>query len=391
MRDREIDKNSLDLLYITGCSIRGLAPDWNRLVCIDWEQLWERAGKQKMRAIIGVWLEGLSEAEKQCVPEQIRQNFQEHRINNFRRRVLFDLERNALFQWMEEQNIWYLPLKGIVIQDLYPAFEMREMSDNDILFNPEKRKEVRDYFVNRGYSFSLEHNVEAFYKEPVFNFEMHRSLFGTNTIPEFEQFFEDLPKRMIRVDESRSEYRMSEEDFYIYFLTHVFKHYNSAGCGLRFLVDGYLIYQAKSASFDMSYLQNAMKKTKLVEFEMAIRGAWTRFCQDPSLFRIDDLSDAEYMILKNTVNEPVYGSSASFARNFFFRETGTDLNKKDLGKYVMKRLFPSWSYMKASYPIVAKVPALLAAMYLVRPLHRLFSRGKEAVREIETIRHLEER
>lgn len=35
---------------------------------------------------------------------------------------------------------------------LYPKFGMREMADNDILFDATRRQQVRDIFVNRGYS-----------------------------------------------------------------------------------------------------------------------------------------------------------------------------------------------------------------------------------------------
>ena len=49
-----------------------------------------------------------------------------------RKNILFDSEREAITSEMEKQGIWYLPLKGAILKELYPQIGMREMSDNDI-------------------------------------------------------------------------------------------------------------------------------------------------------------------------------------------------------------------------------------------------------------------
>ena len=40
-----------------------------------------------------------------------------------------------------------MPLKGSVIKDLYPRMGMRQMSDNDILFDAERTKDVRTIII----------------------------------------------------------------------------------------------------------------------------------------------------------------------------------------------------------------------------------------------------
>ena len=65
--------------------------------------------------------------------------------------MLLDAEREQVFKEMDAAGIWHLPLKGSVLKSLYPKPWMRQMSDNDILFDPEYQSEVKDIMVKRGY------------------------------------------------------------------------------------------------------------------------------------------------------------------------------------------------------------------------------------------------
>ena len=52
-----------------------------------------------------------------------------------RKNIFLDAGRKKLFSFCEENGIWYMPLKGSVLKELYPDFSMRQMADNDILFD----------------------------------------------------------------------------------------------------------------------------------------------------------------------------------------------------------------------------------------------------------------
>lgn len=47
---------------------------------------------------------------------------------------------------MEQRGIWYLPLKGIILKEFYPSVGMRQMSDNDILFDEAFAEQVRGVY-----------------------------------------------------------------------------------------------------------------------------------------------------------------------------------------------------------------------------------------------------
>ena len=90
-----------------------------------------------------------------------------------------DMEMDALFAELDAAGIWHMPLKGTVLQHLYPVYGMRQMSDHDILFDATRADDVRAIMEGLGFGTAYfgtsDHDV--YHKEPMCNFEMHRSLF----------------------------------------------------------------------------------------------------------------------------------------------------------------------------------------------------------------------
>lgn len=100
--------------------------------------------------------------------------------------MLLDSEREKIFSLFEKGGIWYLPLKGVILKEMYHVYGMRQMADNDILFDSTYRKEVKDIFLSLGYEMESYNkgNHDVYLKAPIYNYEMHVSLFD-KTIPGF--------------------------------------------------------------------------------------------------------------------------------------------------------------------------------------------------------------
>lgn len=48
-------------------------------------------------------------------------------------------------------DMLYLPLKGIIMKDYYPSVGMRQMSDNDILFDADAWERMEKHMISGGY------------------------------------------------------------------------------------------------------------------------------------------------------------------------------------------------------------------------------------------------
>ena len=80
--------------------------------------------------------------------------------------VVFEQERKELYAYLNDNQIDFLPLKGIILKDYYPDPYTREFADNDILFDDSKDRLVKKFFTERRYE------VEAFGKS---NHDVYRN------------------------------------------------------------------------------------------------------------------------------------------------------------------------------------------------------------------------
>ena len=164
-----------DMIYLLSCAVNGITPDTARVQAIDLEQLYRLAKFHTVRAAVCIAL------EKAGVHEP---HFHESYKKAIRKNIYLDTERAAIISSFEEQSIWYMPLKGSVLKDLYPENGMREMADNDMLYDAEKQQEVMEIMLSHGYTAKSvgESNHDVYMKPPVLNFELHTALFSLPTL-----------------------------------------------------------------------------------------------------------------------------------------------------------------------------------------------------------------
>ena len=145
-----MEKTSELLIYLMACSLQETKPEEALLANIDVEALLRLAKAHSVSAMVCMALEQTDAFR--CAEESFRLKWLDSKNKAIRKNMLLDAERHRLEKEFAEHGIWYMPLKGSILKDWYPKFGMREMADNDILFDATRRQQVRDIFVNRGYS-----------------------------------------------------------------------------------------------------------------------------------------------------------------------------------------------------------------------------------------------
>lgn len=370
-----------DMLYLVQCSINGLVPDLDRVAKMDLAKVYARSVSQSLEAMTYMALESLMKAypaEKITDETQVLDKWKEAKNKAIRKTILMDAARAELFAYLEEKGIWHVALKGAVLCHMYPEYGMRQMSDNDILFDPAFRQEVRDWFVERGYTVhSFEgSNHDEYQKKPVYNFEMHVSLFNEAFYPKFAQYYCGLKDRLIMTPDKKFEYNMSNEDFYLYILTHEYKHYSSNGIGLRFLVDLFVYHQARK-SLHWEYLNAELEKLGLVAFEKMMHEL------SEKVFNIKkdaaDLTKSEKRLLETLIFNNTYGSRKSFWYSHIKKaqETGQKASFKINVHYLMCWIFPDRTYMELWCQEYAPYIARHRWLMPVAPIWRIVKRGAE--------------
>lgn len=289
----------------------------------------------------------------------------EERISKAKRKeLLFDVERKKLCSFMESESIWYMPLKGIVLKDIYPGIGLRQMSDNDILFDSCYSQKIKNYMKSQGYEFiSVGKGIHDVYqKPPIYNFEMHRALFGTSHEQSWCDYYQNVKERLIQNKNTSYGYHFSDEDFYVYLICHAYKHYRGSGTGLRTLIDIYVYLSVKGSELNFEYIEQECKVLNIADFERENR----ELCQKlmVSMYDYDMEVFEEKISEKDSKLLAFYYSSGTYGtiNNYVTKR----VQEKGKLNFFLSRIFMPYKVIKKSYTILNRYPFLLPLIWTKR-------------------------
>ena len=314
--------------------------------------------------------------------------------------VLMDVEREAIQEFFEKNNIWYMLLKGMVIRKYYPAPELREMADNDILFDNKYSKEVYEFMTARGYK-SDDYNKgyhDEYLKPPAYNFEMHRQLVSSKERPKWYEYYKDVKSILIKdTNENRetaansesnntsNQFYFSDNDFYVYFIVHTYKHFLNSGMGLRTVLDVYLYVSNLQEKLDFDYIEEQLKKLDAYDFEQTFRSiAFKMFDENLEDRKWWDLFDVkEQEMLSYVLDAGTYGNLENSVAHKMGYTKGEKKKTSDKARYIFRRLFPSMDTIEEFFPFFYKHKWAIPFLYIYRIGKIPFTRRKKVAGELK--------
>ena len=354
-----------DLVYLVSCLLHNTHPDAQRISAINIKELYDLAGAHTLRGITAFALEhaGIHDAA-----------FTAAKGLAIRKVVLLSLEREKVTAGLEKAGIWYMPLKGSVLKDYYPAIGMRESTDCDILFDESRAADVKD--IMKGLGFTVEEygmfHHDEYFKPPVSNFEMHKKLLALKLNDRSYAYYSDPKSRLLKDDGNNYGWHFSTEDFYIYMIAHEYLHYSDGGTGLRSLVDTYVYVKKFGDVMDWDYIARELEKQELADFEVKNRGLSLR------LFDGQSLTEDDTGMLKYIVGSGTYGTTANAVQNRLNAHPKSGL------QYILSRIFLPMDEIREKYPFVYKHKYLIPFL----PFHRIIravKRRRIALGEIRAV------
>ena len=303
--------------------------------------------------------------------------------------VLMDVEREAIQDFFEENNIWYMLLKGMVIRKYYPSPELREMADNDILFDNKYSKEVYEFMTKRGYK-TEDYNKgyhDEYLKPPAYNFEMHRQLVSSKERPKWYEYYKDVKSILINDANGKNQFYFSDNDFYVYFIVHTYKHFLNSGMGLRTVLDVYLYVSNLQEKLDFDYIEEQLKKLDAYDFEQTFRSiAFKMFDENLEDRKWWDLFDVkEQEMLSYVLDAGTYGNLENSVAHKMGYTKGEKKKTSDKAKYIFRRLFPSMDTIEEFFPFFYKHKWAIPFLYIYRIGKIPFARRKKVAGELKEV------
>ncbi len=353
------------LLSLLACAIKGeRAPESDG---VDFDKLLKLADSQQVYTTVLPVLE-----ESGVLSGEQKKEWNNFRLSELKKTITVDSERTIICEELDREKIKYIFLKGLNIREYYPKSSMRQMSDNDILYDETRRDDLCRIMKKHGYYIGASGGIsDDFYKKPYSTFEFHRTLFNPEEefCPEFNPWLNAEP-----FGEGSSRYVMSREDNYIYAVGHMYKHYYCIdGCGIRFICDLYLLSHSGD-KLDWDYINKTLGDFGISDFNK------TALELADSVFEDKALTERAGELLDFLFNGGVFGKS-SFDIDSEIEKYGSKSG------FLLHRIFPPLGDMKREYRTLENKPFLLPAYYVYRLFDKYKHNRKYMKRDIDALKN----
>ncbi len=321
----------------------------------------------KKRGIENIVAYGIAD-RRESLPEGAWQIFEK----SIYRAIAQEAEQEkALSQFLvalSERGIPHMILKGYILKKLYPSSDMRYMGDIDILIPPEKKEEAREILKCAGFRINFENmrELNAVNNRGV-DLEIHFDMVSPDHAV-WHAYYKDIWAKAIEGDGGA--FSLSDEDYFVYHIVHLTKHYKGTGIGPRVFLDVFLYLSKKRESLDFAYLETELSKLGLWEFTknvIALSEMWFGEGERTPL-----LTDMENYVLESNL----YGSESHAAVFGEVREI-----RRGKIRASLRILFPTMHTMSILYPALRNKKYLLWYYYIKRLFDRLFHGRRSAVPE----------
>lgn len=268
--------------------------------------------------------------------------------------VCYYEKMNYEVQWLsallEEAQIPFIPLKGAVVRGLYPQPWMRTSGDIDIL--------IPESFLDQAVSLLLENGCRTdgnrrYHDIPLVTpgglpLELHYHI--REDIEAMDAVLDQVWQFCEVVPGKHFEYRQTDTFLIFHLLAHMAYHLINGGCGIRSVID---IWLMQRKNIDTELLSSLCSKAKLDLFYGNIShliAVWFGGGQhSPTTKTLEQLI--------------VTGGAFGTAENRILIRQSQLGNKR---KYLLNRIFKPYKELKTQFPILDQKPWLTPAYHIIR-------------------------
>ncbi len=271
-----------------------------------------------------------------------------------------------LYDLFDREQFAYMPVKGLLLRELYPAPEMRLMGDLDILIKLDEYPRIRELMLGLGYIEKVESDHELIWNKNGVMIELHKRLIPSYNKDYYAVFGDGWQLGKICTG---TRYAMTDEDQMVYQIVHFAKHYRDGGIGLRHMVDLYL-YRRSRPNLNEEEIAKSLTELQLLDFYKNIfhtLDVW--FAGVPA----DAISD---LITKTVFGTGLFGSRENHILSEGVKMQSQNSKRSARGQKLLNAIFLPYKHMCKRYPVLERLPVLLPVMWVVRWVTVVFTRRK---------------
>ncbi|MCQ2538663.1 MAG: nucleotidyltransferase family protein [Lachnospiraceae bacterium] len=322
------------------------------------------------------------------VPALNSWNWSEQDTANLKKQIMggmfgtakLDVVQKQLEKEFEENGVKFLMMKGSVIKYIYPKQELREMGDIDLLVYPESFPKAEEVLETLGYVVVEDVKQHKVYKSPGgVCVEAHHTMCDRTTDKKMYEYFCDYSKHKLK-DGKKYTYEMTNEDFYVYLMAHMARHFYVKGCGIRNLVDIYIYDKVYGKQLNRAYVEQELNKIGILDYTKQMEKLTAIWLKGQETAEVYD-NIFEYMLDGGSYGHDYNG--------FWNRFSKVDPQKENKFQLKLWYYFPPLTYMSEKYPFLEKAPACLPFFWVKRVFDSLFASKKVRQSKEERREHVQ--
>lgn len=338
----------------------------------DWERIFTLAKDHNILPIIYESARDLPEF--QTADASLRASF----LNGSISMVVRQQTRTELFletyKALTDAGLKPLILKGLVCRMLYPQPDYRPSSDEDLWIAPSEFSLCDSVLKQCGYTCVKDHVTPSVleavqtinYETPHLTLEIHINPFGTTsgTHRAMNRIFSGAQKHPVSFSyQGQTLWTLSPTAHYLFLLVHLYKHFLSAGSGIRHLLDLCLFDTAYSASINRAAVEKAVKALHLETFYAGLLKIGKTFLGFHDLPQGRDVDIRP--LLAEIMEAGCFGVQEE-ARRYSSAFTQASLRNDIPGGSLISILFPSVNRLRTQSPLLDRHPVLLPIFWVKR-------------------------
>lgn len=320
------------------------------------EEVYALAGKHDLAHIAGQALAKLGLLGK----DEISDKFRKHTMVAVRRYMLLQNELLRLCSAFEKENIPFIPLKGSVLRDAYPESWMRTSCDIDFFVHEEDLQTLNTLLTEKlQYKHNGQWGTEITYISPTgVHFELHYGILEETDNPATEAVLRQVWALTQPAPGCQYRLQMTDELFYFFHMAHMAKHFMEGGCGIRPVMDIWILQNRMS--FHKEARNALLQEGKLLAFAESMEKLSEHW------FAGTEGEQQTIGLARYLLDGGIYGT----VENKVKVQQG---QKGGKFRYILSRIFVPYSIMKNIYPVLQKHKYLLPVFEVWRWIRAVFT------------------
>lgn len=312
----------------------------------DWKKLIQLAGVHSVTSILGYMVMNYPDESNKEFSEKLRRQCLDS-LGFYSQRA----ERmKLLIEQMNDEKINHLLFKGYVVKDYYPVSELRTFGDIDFLIQLEDRQRSDELMMQNGFNRETDWEPVFSYRKGLEHYEIHTDVMEIDVSEkaDYREYFSHTWERA-RLLEGHT-YVFSPEDHLLYMLTHIAKHINGSGAGIRMYLDVAVLLQQFEGKLDNKYLEQELGKLCFEDFANMV------FTLVKKCFEIDSpipLKEIDGQVFQDfvvfTMSGGTFGHAGRDSGLIALKKEGKDEEEVSRIRTLRKRLFPSAKSIESRY------------------------------------------